>query len=282
MNFTMKNDIRYKWRCKMSSKKKLNILILALAVIMSSASCSSKVKISANNTDAEKTPAEEKKYKIATTTDLAPFEFQNDFGEYVGIDIDLLKAIAIDQGFTYKLVPMTFNEILEALTNGEVDGAMAGIIITEERKKRYDFSEPYFDIGMDLATKSSRHDINRFEDLKHKTVAVLRGSQAEIFAESMKDQYGFRVEVFDEIGDVYRDVLKGNSSALFDDYPTLGYYSSQGLDIKKVTDIVGEYQYGFAVPKGESAELLEKFNKGLENMKKNGEYQKILDTYIQD
>lgn len=266
----------------MSSKKKLNMLILALAVIMSSASCSSKVTISVNNTDAEKTPVEVKKYKIATATYLAPFEFQNDFGEYVGIDIDLLKAIAIDQGFTYELVPMTFNEIMEALTNGEVDGGIAGIIITEERKKRYDFSEPYFDSGMVLATKASRQDINSFEDLKNKTVAVLRGSQAEIFAESIKDQYGFWVESFDEIKDIYQDVLTGNSSALLDDYPTTGYYISQGLEIKKVSDVVNEYQYGFAVPKGESAELLEKFNRGLENMKRYGKYQEILDTYIQD
>lgn len=266
----------------MRSKKKLNILILGLVVIMGAASCSSKVTISANNTDSEKAPVEREKYKIATITDLAPFEFQNDFGEYVGIDIDLLKAIAIDQGFTYELVPMTFNEILEALTNGEVDGAMAGLIITEEREKRYDFSEPYFDSGMILVTKASKQDINGFEDLKNKTVAVLRGSQAEAFAESIKDQYGFWVEAFDEIEEVYRDVLAENSSALLDDYPTTGYYISQGLEIKKVSDIVEEYQYGFAVPKGENPELLEKFNRGLENVKKSGKYQELLDTYIQD
>ena len=48
---------------------------------------------------------EAKVYNIATDTTFAPFEFQNDAGEYVGIDIDILAAVAEDQGFEYELNP---------------------------------------------------------------------------------------------------------------------------------------------------------------------------------
>ena len=89
-----------------------------------------------------------KTYIIATDTTFAPFEFQNEAGEYVGIDIELLEAIAADQGFDYELQALGFSAAVQALEAGQADGVIAGMSITEERQQKFDFSEAYFDSGV--------------------------------------------------------------------------------------------------------------------------------------
>ncbi|MDD4844582.1 MAG: transporter substrate-binding domain-containing protein [Anaerotignum sp.] len=266
--------------------KRISVLIMAFAMTMGLAACGDKVTISVDNAEDEVAPAETKNYVIATNEFFAPFEFQNDTGEYVGIDMDLLAAIAEDQGFTYELRHMPFNEVLQAVAEGQVDGALAGISITEARKELFDYSEPYFEGGIVLATAASRRDINSYDDLAGKTVAVAVavafGTEAEAFAESVQEKYGFSIVTFDEFKDVYTDVLEGNSQALFEDYPVMGYIISQGLEFKIISDIEQKSPYGFIVPKGENPELLEMFNKGLENLKKSGKYDEIVITYIQE
>lgn len=75
---------------------------------------------------------EKKKYLIATDSIYAPFEFQEN-GKYVGIDIDIIDAISKLEGFEYELKPMDFGGIIAALQSGQIDGAIAGATITEEK-----------------------------------------------------------------------------------------------------------------------------------------------------
>lgn len=80
--------------------------------------------------------ADTKTYVIATDTTFAPFEFQNDAGEYVGVDMDLLAAIAEDQGFKYDLQYLGFDAAVQALESGQADGVIACMSITPERQKK--------------------------------------------------------------------------------------------------------------------------------------------------
>ncbi|MGL4283426.1 transporter substrate-binding domain-containing protein [Eubacterium aggregans] len=66
----------------------------------------------------------------------------------VGIDMDLLKAISEDQGFKYELKVLGFNATVQALESQQVDGVIAGMGITDERKQKFDFSNPYFESGV--------------------------------------------------------------------------------------------------------------------------------------
>jgi polar amino acid transport system substrate-binding protein len=68
---------------------------------------------------------------------------------------------------------------------------------------------------------------------------------------------------------------------MFEDYPVVGDAIANGMPFKIVTDMEKGSSYGFAVKKGENAELLAMFNAGLANLKESGKYQEILDTYIQ-
>lgn len=221
-----------------------------------------------------------KVYKIATDTTFAPFEFQNQDKQYVGIDIDLLKAISEDQGFKYELDPLGFNAAVAALESNQTDAVIAGMSITPERQKKYDFSEPYYDSGVVMAVNASNTAIKSYQDLAGKKVAVKTGTEGATFAESIKDKYGFQLVYFDESPMMYEDVKTGNSVACFEDYPVMGYGISQGNGLKMVTDMEKGSSYGFAVMKGKNTELLDKFNAGLKNIKENGKYQEILDKYI--
>lgn len=223
--------------------------------------------------------ASDKVYKIATDTTFAPFEFENDKGEMVGIDLDILKAIAEDQGFQYELQVVGFSAAVTALEAGECDGVIAGMSITDERKQKYDFTESYFDSGVGMAVVPNS-GIASYDDLKGKTVAAKIGTEGCTFAESIADQYGFTVTQFEDSSSMYQDVLAGNSVACFEDYPVMGYEISRGTDLTLPLPMEKGSSYGFAVLKGQNAELLDMFNKGLANLKDSGKYDEIVDTYI--
>lgn len=229
--------------------------------------------------ETEAAGTEGKVYKIATDTTFAPFEFENDKGEMVGIDLDLLKAIAEDQGFEYELVVAGFSAATTGLEAGEYDAVIAGMSITDARKEKYDFSEPYYDSGVGMAVNADS-DIASYDDLNGKTVAAKIGTEGCTFAESIADQYGFTIMQFEDSSSMYQDVLAGNSVACFEDYPVLGYEISRGTAFKMPLEMEHGNSYGFAVLKGQNTELLEMFDAGLKNMKDSGKYDEILDTYI--
>lgn len=220
------------------------------------------------------------KYLIATDTTFAPFEFEDATGKFVGIDMDILAAIAKDQGFEYQIQVLGFNAAVQSLESKQSDGVIAGMSITDERKLKFDFSEPYFDSGVVMGIAASNEAVKGYADLKGKKVAIKTGTEGAAFAESIKDTYGFTVAYFEDSANMYEDVKTGNSVACFEDYPVLGYAISQNVGLKIVTDKEKGSSYGFAVNKGLNAELLSKFNAGLANIKANGAYQAILDTYI--
>ena len=262
---------------------------LALAMVFSLAACGSTGSSSAaqstpaSSTAASSTAAsqgDKKTYIIATDTTFAPFEFEDESGNKVGIDMDLIKAIAADQGFEVEIQALGFNAALQALQSDQCDGVIAGMSITDARKETFDFSEPYFDSGVVMGIAKDNDTVKSYDDLKGQTVAVKTGTEGADFAESIKDQYGFTLTYFDESANMYEDVKAGNSVACFEDYPVLGYGVTQNNGLKIVTEKEQGSSYGFAVNKGKNAELLAMFNKGLENLKANGKYQEILDTYI--
>lgn len=127
--------------------------------------------------------AEGKKYTIGTDLTFAPFEFQDSKGKYIGIDVDLLDAIAKDQGFEVDLKPLGFDSAVQAIQSKQIDGMIAGMSITDERKKSFDFSDPYFDSGLQLAVKKGNDKIKSYDDLKGKTVAAKVGTESANFLE---------------------------------------------------------------------------------------------------
>ena len=223
---------------------------------------------------------DEKTYIIGTDTTYAPFEFVDESGEMVGIDMDILAAIAEDQGFNYEIRALGFNAALQALESNQVDGVIAGMGITDERREIFDFSEPYFSSGSQFAVAADS-DIESFEDLEGLKVAVKTGTTGYDVAESLSGEYGFSLNTFDDSVNMYEDLTVGNSQAVIEDFPVMLFASSTGqVDLK----LIGEQQvvsdFGFAVNKDENRELLMLFNDGLANIRATGEYDEIIARYL--
>lgn len=219
-------------------------------------------------------------YEIATDITFAPFEFQDTSGDFVGIDMDLLAAIAEREGFTYTLRPLGFNAAIQAVQANQVDGMIAGMTITDEREKVFDFSDPYFESGIQMAVAESNDTVTSYEDLAGQSVAVKTGTEGAAFAESIEDEYGFSTVTFDDSASMYDEVRTGNSVAVFDDYPVLAYGITQGNGLKTVTPKEVGGSYGFAVNQGQNPELVAMFNEGLAELKADGTYDEILETYL--
>ncbi|MGI6154802.1 MAG: amino acid ABC transporter substrate-binding protein/permease [Enterococcus lemanii] len=224
--------------------------------------------------------AEDKIYQIGTDVTFAPFEFQNEQNEYVGIDIDLFNAIAKNQGFQAEFRPFGFNSSIQGVQSNQLDGMIAGMSITEERKKTFDFSDPYFDSGIQMAVKTDDETTKSYADLKGKTVGAKVGTESATFLEENQAEYGYKIKVYEDATGLYGSLKNGTLTAIFDDFPILGYAINQGEAFKLIGQPEKGNSYGFAVKKGENTELLTMFNAGLKALKESGEYDKIIDTYI--
>ena len=220
-----------------------------------------------------------KKYIIATDTSFPPFKYKEN-NEYVGIDIDLIKKIAETEGFEIELKPMDFGGIIAALQSGQIDGAIAGASITEERKNSVDFSEPYYDSGVVTVVNKSNTTIKSVDDLAGKNLAVKNGTEGAKYAED-KLKGKVNVRVYEDSVSMYKAVENNQADAAFEDLPVAGYTIKITPDskLKIATDRLTSSSYGFMVKKGANQELLAKFNSGLKKLKENGEYNKIVEKY---
>lgn len=228
--------------------------------------------------------ASDKVWVVTTDTAFRPFEYTNADGDFVGIDVDILAAVAEDQGFEYDLQSVGWDAGIAAVQVGQADALIAGATITDERKEKgWIFSDGYYDATQSFFVAADS-EIASLEDLEGKNVVVKIGTASKDFAESLKDEYGFTVTTMETSTDMYQDVINGNSAACIDDTPiTLAYITQDGVQLKKLECEGAESEsapYGFAIMDEGNQELLDMFNEGLKNIKENGKYQEILDKYL--
>lgn len=213
---------------------------------------------------------------VAVDTAFVPFEFKQG-NEYVGFDIDMWKTIADDLNIEYRLQPMDFSGILPALQTNNVDAALAGITITEERRKAIDFSDGYYDSGFILMVPKDSN-IQSVADLKGKTLALKTGTSAAEYAKNNFD--GTTLRLFPNIDNAYLELQTGRVEAAMHDTPNVLYYiKTAGQDrVKTVGDQMLAHEYGIAFPKG--SEIIPQVNEVLANMKADGRYDAIYEKWF--
>lgn len=224
----------------------------------------------------------DKVWQIVTDTAFKPFEYTDDSGKLVGIDVDIVAAIAEDQGFKYEIKSIGWDASIAACQAGQADGMIAGASITDERKSSgWIFSDGYYDANQSMAV-AENSDITGFDGLKGKSVAVKTASMSADYAESLKDQYGFEITYFEDSPTMYQAVVGGQVAACFDDTPIMASnIKDTGLGMK-IVDGTGNdpAEYGFAIFDSSKQELVDMFNAGLKDIKANGKYDEIIATYL--
>ncbi len=217
-------------------------------------------------------------YTVATDTSFVPFEFKED-GEYVGFDIDLIHAIADEVGFEIDLETTNFDGIIPGLQTGSFDIALAGIGITDERKKKIDYSDPYYESGLRIGVASDNEDIDGMEDLEGKTVATRLGSTSSSYIKDNID--GAEPNEYEQLDQAYLSVENGSADAILYDAPNVAYYiQTKGEDsLKMVGDLYEAENYGIAFAKNQD-DLVEAVNKALSTLKDNGKYDEIYEKWF--
>jgi len=216
--------------------------------------------------------AQEKELIVATDTAFVPFEFKQG-STYTGFDIDLWAAIAKELDLKYKLQPMDFNGIIPGLQTKNIDVALAGITIRDDRKQVIDFSDPYYESGLAILVANDNSDIKSAKDLAGKSVALKTGTATVDFMK--KEVPDAKLRLFPNIDNAYLELATGRVDAAVHDTPNVQYYANTaGKGRVKVVGTVksGDF-YGIAFPKG--SDLVAKVNQALATLKSNGQYDAI-------
>lgn len=208
---------------------------------------------------------------VATDTAFVPFEFKQG-DKYVGFDIDLWDAVAKELGLSYRLQPMDFNGILPALQTKNVDVALAGITIKDERKKVIDFSDGYYDSGFMIMVPADSK-VNGAADLKGKSLAIKTGTSAADYAKA--NFAGTELRQFPNIDNAYLELMTGRVDAAMHDTPNVLYFANTAGKgkVKVVGTQMMAHQYGIGFPKG--SPLVPKVNTALAKIKADGRYNTI-------
>jgi len=219
-------------------------------------------------------------YVIASDSSYAPFVFQDASGNYVGIDVDLMHAVANLYGFNIRMVHPGFQAAIDQVQAGQADGMIAGMSITEARKEVFDFSDPYFQSGIQIAVRADDERVQNKTDLKDLNIGVKNGTTSQAWLQDNQDTYGYRITTFEDGSALYDALVAGHVDGIMDDSPVLDYAINQGRQFRIPLAPIPAGEYGFAVKRGQNPELIAMFNSGLATLKENGQYQEILDKYL--
>jgi len=219
---------------------------------------------------------------VASETTYPPMEFTEN-GEYVGFDMDLIRAIGAAEGFDVKITSLGFDALIPAVQAGTVDACISSMTIKEDRAKAIDFSNPYFTAGLIIAVGQNTEGISTLEDLQGKRLAAEVGTTGLDASNKIKEKDpNTTIKVFDSVGEAFMELEKGGVDAVINDMPITAYYiKTKGKDkVKMVGEVfAADDQYGIGVKKG-NTELLNKINSGLDKVKASGEYDKIYEKWF--
>ena len=241
------------------------VLALMMCLIMAGALCGSKDKV----------------YKVSTEPTYPPFDTTNKDGDIVGFDMDLMKAIAKDQGFKVEFESLEFDALIPALKSDSTDIVIAGMNVTPERAKQVAFSDPYYKTGIVVLVKKDNTTITGWDSFTSgsglKVAAQTGTSQADIAEQLKKEGKISKATILNQNTTALQQLENGDVDAVLVDKPVaVDIVASQGAKYKVVGDMKADSVADVAIAvKTDNKDLLKKINKGLKNIKENGTYDKL-------
>lgn len=244
----------------------ISILIIVVAFVFTGCGSSTSSKSS------------EKTYTAITESTFAPFDTTNKDGEIVGFDMDLLNAIGKDQNFKVKYKSMEFDSLVPAIESNNADIIAAAMTVTKDRAKKVAFSNSYYSGGVVVVVKNNNTTIKSVDDLTTSmTVGAQAGTTSGDKATSLyKSGKIKKAELLDGNDKLFLQVQNGDIEVmLIDRVAAEQYVSNKGKGkVKIVGNVLDAEDTAFAVNK-DNKSLLEKINKGLKNVIKDGTYSKL-------
>jgi len=253
-------------------KKSIIAILLALVLVFSMTACGG----------ADSADGDAPVLKVGTEPTFPPFDTTDEDQNIVGFDMDLISAIAEDQGFKVKYMNMPFDSIEPALESGSVDIITAGISITPERAEKIYFSTPYYIGGEALLVAKDNTDITCIADLtsEHKAASQISNPYADKLLKMEAEGELGKAVILDGYDTCLLQLINGDIDAILASSAVMRYYYTlHDEDVKVAGPDEGYEEVAFAVQNG-NEELHQMIEDGLANIKANGTYDEIMTKWI--
>ncbi len=256
----------------MKTVKRIVALMLAVLLIVGMTSGCSKEK---TGIDAIK---ERGKLVVMTNASFPPFEYIDENGNVVGVDLDSAQAIADKIGVPLEIVDMDFDLLIDALKNGKGDLVAAGMTARPDRAEIVDFSIIYISMGLKVIVPVGT-DIKTFEDLDGKKIAVQEATTADIYAQ--ENYKNAEILAFKSAIDAGNAVKSGNADCAIIDLLPAEYMTANSDEITLMEDLLSAEDTAMAVAKG-NTELLEVVNEVLKDLMDSGKLDESFDKHMEN
>ncbi len=219
------------------------------------------------------------KYIVGTNAGFEPFEYVED-GEIVGFDIDLINEIGKLKGFEVEIRDLSFDSLPANLDAGNIDIIIAGMTITEERKKSMDFSDPYYSANQAVIVREDS-DMDLTVLFGDNSIGVQTGTTGDIWVNDNLVEPEIltgNLRQYESYVYVITDLVNGNVDGVVLDSPVAARFS-ETRPVKIVAEIITDEEYGIAVKKGNTV-LLQAINEGLEELNDDGTMGELVEKYF--
>jgi len=215
--------------------------------------------------------------KIGTEGTYAPFTYHDASGKLVGFDVEIGEAVAKNLGVKAEFLEGKWDGLIAGLDANRYDTVINQVGITEARKQKYDFSEPYIASKAVLIVKGDNDAIKTFADLKGKKSAQsLSSNFGKIAQESGAELVG--TDGFDQSIQL---VLNGRADATINDSLSFLDFKKHKPDANvKIAAQQENADFSGIIIRKNEPDLLAAINKALETIKSDGTYKKIADKYF--
>lgn len=204
-------------------------------------------------------------------------------GEFKGIAIDAMRAIAKAEGFEVKFKDLPFPSLIPALSTGKIDILVTGLTVTEKRSKVIDFTIPWWETN-DVILVPKDSDLNIFTAVCcGAKIGVQGGSSQQAWMEQNVVKPGkidIELATYDSYETAVSDMLAGRLTAVDLDDTTAQTWISKGRPIKGAGKIFIRAPMALAVKKDDSRPILAQINKGIMAISKSGEWADIVHKYL--
>ncbi|WP_413450732.1 ABC transporter substrate-binding protein [Georgenia phoenicis] len=210
-----------------------------------------------------------------------PFEVEDPEAPsgYSGFDIDLLQAMADEMELELEVLNVSFEALQSGSTfaAGQCDIGASAITITEEREENLTFSEPYYDSLQSLLVAPGS-GIESIDDLEGKSVGVQAGTTGLSYAQENAE--GATLVEYPGNAELWSAIQAGQIDAILQDLPVNLENAQADPSYVIVEEYETDEQYGYAMSKDASAELVEAVDSALQTLRDDGTYQEIYDSYF--
>jgi polar amino acid transport system substrate-binding protein len=252
----------------MKKKWLLGLFVSLSAVVLMLTACGSTEKSNGSS---------QKEFRYAMSGLYKPFNFKEN-GKLEGFDVEIGKALAMKMGM--KAVPVTnpWETLIQGLKAKKYDAILASMTVTDERRKSVNFTNTYYRSGAQIFVAESNQDVKSVADLKGKKIGVVKASTYKDLALQNTDKDN--VVEYDSDITALMDLPTGRLDAVITDQMVgLPIIKEGAIKIKDVGETLSHDDQAIAVRK-EDKVLLDKLNKALDEIIKDGTYEKISNKWF--